>query len=62
MDKERFSENNEKNFEAMIDDEYFKHIEKMLSDDWEGDEEIFVHEEECSKPFNKPKILGYVDK
>ena len=41
-------------------DEYFKRIEKMLSDDWEGDEEIFVPEEECSKPFNTPKILGCV--
>ena len=36
--------------------------EKMLSDDWEGDEDIFVPEEKCSKPFNKPKILGCVDK
>lgn len=34
-----------------------RHIEHMLSDDWEGDEEIFVPEDECSKPFNTPKIL-----
>ena len=33
----------------------------MLSDDWEGDEEFFVPEEECSKPFNTPKILGCVE-
>jgi hypothetical protein len=33
----------------------------MLSDDWEGDEEIFVPQEECSKPFNTPKILGCTD-
>lgn len=38
-----------------------KHIEHMLSDDWEGNEEIFVSEDECSKPFNTPKILGCVD-
>lgn len=38
-----------------------KHIEHMLSDDWEGDEEIFIPEEECSKPFNTPKILGEID-
>lgn len=44
--------------EIKHNDEYFKHIEKMLSDDWEGDEEIFVPEEESSKPFNTPKILG----
>ena len=44
------------------DDDYFKRIEKMSSDDWEGDEEIFVPEDECSKPFNTPKILGCVDK
>ena len=47
--------------EVQHDDEYFKRIEKMLSDDWEGDEEIFIPEEECSKPFNTPKILGCVD-
>lgn len=47
--------------EIQHDDEYFKHIEKMLSDDWEGDEEIFVPEEESSKPFNTPKILGCID-
>ena len=29
----------------------------MLSDDWEGNEEIFVPEDECSKPFNTPKVL-----
>ena len=44
--------------EIQHDDEYFKHIEKMLSDDWEGDEEIFVIEEDSSKPFNTPTILG----
>lgn len=44
--------------EIQHDDEYFKHIEKMLSDDWEGDEEIFVLEEGSSKPFNTPTILG----
>ena len=33
-------------------------LKKMLSDDWEGDEEIFVPEEESSKPFNTPTILG----
>ena len=33
-------------------------IDRMLSDDWEGDEEIFVSEDECSKPFNAPIILG----
>lgn len=38
-----------------------KYIEQMLSDDWEGDEEIFVPEDECSKPFNTPKILGCID-
>lgn len=38
-----------------------KYIEDMLNDDWEGDEEIFVTEEECSKPFNTPKILGFID-
>lgn len=38
-----------------------KYIEDMLNDDWEGDEEIFVPEEECSKPFNTPKILGFID-
>lgn len=38
-----------------------KHIEHMLSDDWEGNEEIFVTEDECSKPFNTPKILGCID-
>lgn len=38
-----------------------KHIEHMLSDNWEGDEEIFVPQEECSKPFNTPKILGCID-
>ena len=27
--------------EIQHNDEYFKLIEKMLSDDWEGDEEIF---------------------
>ena len=27
-----------------------KHIEQMLTDDWEGNEEIFIHEDECSKP------------
>jgi hypothetical protein len=37
------------------------HIEHMLSDDWEGDEEIFLTEDECSKPFNTPKILGCVE-
>lgn len=47
--------------EIQHNDEYVKHIEKMLSDDWEGDEEIFIPEEECSKPFNTPKILGCVD-
>lgn len=30
----------------------------MLSDDWEGDEEIFVLEEDSSKQFNTPTILG----
>ena len=35
-----------------------KHIEHMLSDDWDGDEEIYLTEDECSKPFNTPKILG----
>jgi hypothetical protein len=38
-----------------------KYIEDMSSDDWEGDEEIFVPEDECSKPFNTPKILGCTD-
>ena len=38
-----------------------KYIEDMLNDDWEGDEEIFVPEEECSKPFYTPKILGCTD-
>lgn len=38
-----------------------KHIEHMLSEDWEGDEEIFISEEESSKPFNTPKILGCTD-
>lgn len=38
-----------------------KYIEQMLSDDWEGNEEIFVPEDECSKPFNTPKILGCID-
>lgn len=33
------------------------HIKHMLSDDWEGYEEIFVPEDECSKPFNTPKVL-----
>ena len=33
-------------------------IDRMLSDDWEGDEKIFVTEDECSKPFNDPIILG----
>ena len=47
--------------EIKHDDEFFKRIEKMLSDDWEGDEEIFVPEDECSKPFNTPKILGCID-
>ena len=32
--------------------------DRMLSDDWEGDEEIFLAEDECSKPFNTPNILG----
>lgn len=34
-----------------------KHIEQMLTDDWEGNKEIFVPEpeDECSKPFNTPK-------
>lgn len=41
--------------------EWEAYIERMLSDDWEGDEEIFVPEEECSKPFNTPKILGCID-
>jgi hypothetical protein len=41
--------------------DYEKHIEHMLSDDWEGDEEIFVPEDECSKSFNIPKILGCTD-
>lgn len=40
---------------------YHEYIEQMLSDDWEGDEEIFVPEDECSKPFNTPKILGCID-
>ena len=35
-----------------------KHIEHMLSDNWEGNEEIFIPEDKCSKPFNTPKILG----
>lgn len=35
-----------------------KEIDRILSDDWEGDEEIFVPEDECSKPFNTPIILG----
>lgn len=47
--------------EIKYDDEYFKRIEKKLSDDWEGDEEIFVPEEETSKPFNTPTILGCMD-
>jgi hypothetical protein len=38
-----------------------KYIEDILNDDWEGDEEIFIPEEECSKPFNTPKILGCTD-
>ena len=38
-----------------------KHIEQMLSDNWEGDEEIFIPEDKCSKPFNTPKILGCTD-
>ena len=29
----------------------------MSSDDWESDEEIFVTEDECSKPFNTPKNI-----
>ena len=33
-------------------------IDRMLSDEWEGDEKIFVPEDECSKPFNAPIILG----
>lgn len=33
-------------------------IDRMLSDDWEGDEEIFLPEDEYSKPFNTPIILG----
>ena len=33
-------------------------IDRMLSNDWEGDEEIFVSEDECSKPFNAPIKLG----
>ena len=41
--------------------EYQSDYEKMLSDDWEGDEEIFIPEEECSKPFYTPKILGCID-
>ena len=44
--------------EIKYQSDYDKHIKKMLSDDWEGDEEIFVSEDECSKPFNTPKILG----
>ena len=35
-----------------------KHIEHMLSDNWEGNEEILIPEDKCSKPFNTPKILG----
>ena len=38
-----------------------KHIEHMISDDQAGNEEIFVPEDECSKPFITPKILGCVD-
>lgn len=38
-----------------------KHIEDVSNDDWEGDEEIFVPQDECSKPFNTPKILGCAD-
>lgn len=37
---------------------YYSDYEQMLSYDWEGDEEIFISEEECSKSFIKPKILG----
>ena len=40
---------------------YLQQVEKMWYDDWEGNEEIFVTEEECSKPFNTPKILGCVE-
>lgn len=47
--KERFMEVCNK------EDEYHK---KFIDDDWEGDEEIFVIEDECSKSFIKPKILG----
>ena len=40
----------------------FNYSTKHKSDDWESDEEIFVPEEECSKPFNTPKTLGCCDK
>lgn len=33
-------------------------IDRMLSDEWECDEKIFVPEDECSKLFNAPIILG----
>ena len=36
----------------------YDEIDRMLSDDWECDEKIFVPEDECSKPFNTPIILG----
>lgn len=52
----KVSKNNYKEVEYQSD--YDKHIEKMLSDDWEGDEEIFVSEDKCSKSFISPKILG----
>ena len=63
MNKKTYMKKVPKNYygEIQHDDEYFKRIEKMLSDDWEGDEEIFIPEEECSKPFYTPKILGCVD-
>lgn len=33
-------------------------IDRMIYDVLEGDEEIFLPEDECSKPFNTPIILG----
>jgi uncharacterized protein with ATP-grasp and redox domains len=42
-------------------DQKYITIEIIQEEDWEGDEEIFVPEEECSKPFYTPKILGCTD-
>ena len=47
--------------EITYNSDWEKHIEHMLSDDWEGNEVIFLTEDECSKPFNTPKILGCID-